>query len=167
MKLIVQYRIIIILLVISMTSVSCKVTEQTIESQYRENIGIGTQSKIDNQINVILNRHQYSIVRNDRTNEIYYETTWVTRLTFPDEVLRGIDEVRTRIIIRARPSARGEVVLGGRPIPVFSIIFEGYSEYLIMNGNEWISRPLSESRSAYFKEIAYEFRTQFSGGIRN
>jgi hypothetical protein len=156
-----------ILIGISLLTFSCKVTENTIESQFRESIGVGTQARIDNQTNAILSRYHYSIIRTERSNEIFFETNWVPRLTFPDEVLSGIKEVRTRIIIRARPSARGEIVLGGRPIPVFNITFEGHTEYLLIESNEWVSRTLTESRSQYFKEIAYEFRTQFSGGIRN
>jgi hypothetical protein len=147
---------------------SCKITEQTLESQYREVVGTGTTARIDNETNAILARHQYTIIRGERSNDIYYETGWVPRLTFPDEVIAGVKEVKTRVIIRARPSNRGETTLGGGPIQTYNISFEGQAEYLMNDSTEWQKLPLTQSRSDYFKEIAYKFRTQFSsGGIRN
>lgn len=147
---------------------SCKITEHSLESQYRDSIGIGTTARIDNETNAILARHHYSIIRIERSNDIYYETGWVPRLTFADEVLVGVNEVRTKVIVQARPTNRGETTLGAGPIQTYSITFEGHAEHRLIDSEIWQKMPLTKSRTDYFKEIAYQFRTKFdSGGIRN
>lgn len=163
-----QFIYIALFIILGYLTQSCKITEQSLESQYRDSIGIGTTARIDNETNAILARHQYSIIRSERSNDMYYETGWVPRLTFPDEVMAGVNDVRTRIIIRARPTNRGETTLGAGPIQTYSISFEGHAEFRLIDSEDWQKLPLTKSRTDYFKEIAYQFRTKFdSGGIRN
>jgi hypothetical protein len=142
---------------------SCKVTESSSDAMYRNAIGTGTEVDIVSQVEAILARYYYPIARKEISNNIYYETDWVLRLPLEDEAEMAVQEVRTKIIIDTRPFMRGEPT----PAPLFNITFVGQAEYRLVNDNEWYKMELSRSRNAYFGEIAYEMRTQFSSRLRN
>jgi hypothetical protein len=151
------------LLLIGSVLMSCKVTESSSDAMYRNSVGTGTETDIVSQVEAILARYYYPIARKEISNTIYYETDWVLRLPLEDETEMAVQEVRTKIIIDTRPFMRGEPT----PAPLFNITFVAQAEYRLVNDSEWYKMELSRARNAYFGEIAYEMRTQFSSRLRN
>lgn len=71
--------------------------------QNRSDIGRATLRDIQLHVPEVLADHGYSISqRRQTTTRIYYETSWLYRAPFDDEVERGAQEVRTRFIVQGR-----------------------------------------------------------------
>ena len=71
--------------------------------QMRNDIGRATLRDIQLHVPEVLADHGYSISqRRQTTGRIYYETAWLYRAPFDDEVERGVQEVRTRFIVQGR-----------------------------------------------------------------
>ncbi len=71
--------------------------------QLRDDIGRATLRDIQLHVPEVLADHGYSInQRRQTTGRIYYETRWLYRAPFEDEVERGVQEVRTRFFVQGR-----------------------------------------------------------------
>ena len=71
--------------------------------QNRADIGRATLRDIQLHVPEVLADHGYSINQTRQTvGRIYYETRWLYRAPFEDEVERGVQEVRTRFIVQGR-----------------------------------------------------------------
>ena len=71
--------------------------------QNRADIGRATLRDIQVHVPEILADHGYSInQRRETRTRIYYETSWLYRAPFDDEVERGVQQVRTRFIVQGR-----------------------------------------------------------------
>lgn len=71
--------------------------------QLRDDIGRATLRDIQLHVPEVLSDHGYSInQRRETRTRIYYETRWLYRAPFDDEVERGVQEVRTRFFVQGR-----------------------------------------------------------------
>ena len=71
--------------------------------QNRADIGRATLRDIQVHVPEVLADHGYSInQRRETRTRIYYETSWLYRAPFDDEVERGVQQVRTRFIVQGR-----------------------------------------------------------------
>ena len=71
--------------------------------QNRADIGRATLRDIQVHVPEVLADHGYSInQRRETRTRIYYETSWLYRAPFDDEIERGVQQVRTRFIVQGR-----------------------------------------------------------------
>ena len=153
------------LLLIACLLMSCgssnRVSSNT-DNTYRKNIGAFPGTNIVNTTNEALQiRYGYRFTRDVVTGEdIYFETEWKDVITFDDERAEGIDFVRARIFITARPRNRSAGSLGS-----FSTTFRAEVLQRVNMTGEWVERDMTQERKNYIKEIAdymeSELRTQF------
>lgn len=132
------------------------------DNTYRENIGAFPSRNIVNTANQTLQiRYGYTFTRDVVTGEdIYYETEWKDVITFDDERAEGVDFVRVRIFLTARPRNRSAGSLAS-----FATTFRAEVLQRINMTGEWVERDMTPQRNEYIKEIAdymeTELRTQF------
>ena len=128
----------------------------------RENLGAHPGSNIVTTTDDALQlRYGYSFIRRVVTGEdIYFETEWKDMTAFEDERAEGVDFVRARIFLTARPRNRSAGTLGS-----FTTTFRAEVLSRVNMTGEWTEKDMSPEREDYIKEIAQyiesELRTQF------
>lgn len=136
--------------------------ETTSRTTYSTNLGTGTAPNINNYVPQIFNRYNFETFRSySEDSEIYYESSWKVRDLFEDERQEGFNEVRSRIIVRARP--RGRDLPGS--LALFAINFSVENE--TRTGTlEWVPTELSQNSRDYFREISLELKALLESGFR-
>jgi hypothetical protein len=151
--------IIILLLVFG-----CSTGKETVNrtNVYSTNVGTGHPANINTNVNQIFSRFNYEVFRSySEDSEIYYESSWKSRDRFDDEILLGYDDVRSRIIIRARP--RGRDLPGS--LALFSVNYTVENE--ARSGSlEWTPVQLSPEARDYFREMSLELKALLDSGFR-
>lgn len=133
-----------------------------VDNTYRKPLGAFPGSNIVNTANEALQiRYGYTFTRDVVTGEdIYFETEWKDVITFDDERAQGVDFVRARIFLTARPRNRSAGSLGS-----FTTTFRAEVLSRVNMTGEWTEKDMSPDRRKYIKEIAdymeQELRTQF------
>ncbi|MEX0719931.1 MAG: hypothetical protein WD511_01865 [Balneolaceae bacterium] len=147
-----------ITLIISFILLSaCSITDKVQDTTYKENISRGTSSDIVANTEKILHRYSYSIERTDVTsNRIRYETDWKLRLPSTSELEAKFEQVKTKIIVTARPRMRTEY----GESRLYNVQFQGYTEYLAEGEEAWQKHTIDKEAEDYLKNIAYELRTE-------
>lgn len=136
---------------------SCSISEKTLKTRYKKEVSQATSGNIVQITDMILQRYSYPIERTDVTaNQIKYETSWRIGLPSTNELKLGYQEVRTKIIIEARPKMRTEY----GQLRHFKVFFTGIAEYY-MDG-EWQEYIYSEETKQHFDEVSYELNTELA-----
>lgn len=147
----------------TMSISGCKISQNTAgpsQGIVKESISINTKSDFDLLSERVLRRMNYTIYRREANTEFMIETDWKLRLPTELEVDRGISDVRNKIILRGRPYMRGEYTVNEM---LYSITFEGITEYRKVATNEWIILDLDESGRKIMKDEAFELKSEMAG----
>ena len=111
---------------------------------------------------VLQTRYGYRFFRRENTAEdIYFETEWRDAAAFDDERASGVDFVRTRIYIEARPRNRSAGIAGS-----FSTTFRAEVESRLNMTGQWTQRELTPEREEYLQEIATFIENQLRIAFR-
>ena len=98
----------------------------------------------------LLTRYQYTFSREVATDEeLYYETNWLDATALDDERAIGVDFVRMRIIVSARPANRSPGSAGSMRTTMRAEV-----QYHVSATDQWKEADMTEGREAYFDEIA-------------
>ncbi len=146
-----------------MVATGCKVSGEAAAANrtiIKETIGTAAADNLTIQGERVLTRLGYTIYRRENQEVIYIETDWSNRLPNDGEQELGIAEVRTKIILRGRPYMRGEYTVSD---PLYTVYFEGFTEYRLPDTPTWITMDLNEEATAYVKGVAYELKTEIAG----
>lgn len=110
----------------------------------------------------LLSRYGYRYFRlEDTIQDLYIETEWKDLTAFDDERANGIDFVRIRIYIEARPRNRTPGIAGS-----FSATFRSEVQQHLNMTDEWVERDLSEQRREYLEEISEFMETELRIAFR-
>jgi hypothetical protein len=154
----------IITTIILLLLIGCSTGKETVNRTniYSTNVGTGHPANINSNVNQIFSRYNFEVYRSySEDSEIYYESSWKGRDRFDDEILLGYDDVRSRIIIRARP--RGRDLPGS--LALFSVNYTVENES--RSGSlEWIPVQLSPEAREYFREMSLELKALLETGFR-
>ena len=133
------------------------------DGSYRERLGTATPNDIIRETeNTLVSRYNYRFDRRVTTSEdLRFITQWNVHSPLDDEQQQGISQCRTRIIVNARPKSRA-----GTEVRTYTVIFR--SEYEVQKGGsvEWVSAPMTPSRTEYIEEIASYLENQITSGVR-
>lgn len=136
----------------------------SVDNTIRENLGAFPRSNIvsttDNALQI---RYGYSFTRRVETGEdIYFETEWKDVITFDDERAQGVDFVRVRIFVSARPRNRSAGSLAS-----YATTFRAEVLQRINMTGAWTEKDMSPQRKEYIKEIASYMETELRTQFRN
>ena len=108
---------------------------------YRDQLGAATPGDLARETRLIFDRYQFEMERQDSSTTYQaYETRWLGRTPFQDELDSGVTEARTRLIVRGR--ARGG---GGRGAgDVRQVEFFAENMVQLAGSTEW-TRSMSSS----------------------
>lgn len=153
-----------IITIILFLIIGCSTGKETIQrtNVYSTNVGTGHSTNINSNVTQLLTRYNYEVYRSySEDSEIYYETSWKIRDMFDDEILIGYNDVRSRIIIRARP--RGRDLPGSLALYSVNFTVENESRFDTL---EWTSIQLSMEARNYFREASLELKALLESGFR-
>jgi len=104
---------------------------------------------------ILTTKYAFPIRRHEENyNTLYFETDWIPRDAEPDEVNRGVQRVRTRIILTGRRGSQD----------IFRIQFRGESEYLI--DGQWRRLPLQSPQREKLQRILSDLDMEMRSGVR-
>ncbi len=104
---------------------------------------------------ILSTKYAYPIRRfEENYNTLYFETDWIPRDAEADEANRGIQRVRTRIILTGRRGSQD----------VFRIQFRGESEYLV--DGQWQRLPLQSPQRDKLQRILTDLDMEMRSGVR-
>ena len=131
------------------------------EGTYRQRLGTTTRKAVQEKVpEVLASRYGYRFDRRVATQEdIRYITQWAEHTPLDDEQAQGVQNVRTRILVNARPKNRS----------ANTYTAEFRAEYQVQkSGNgEWVSTAMTEMRREYIDEIYDYMDQQLSSGVRS
>lgn len=155
-----------LLLILIQFSFGCASGTSSRDSSTTLNRSIGTATLRDLRESfqkIVLSKYHYEYEeQRETTTSIYYETRWQSRDPFPDEEQRGVEAVRTRVKIDARPRTRS----GLEQSELYSVRFTGEQVVLIMGAEQWVNIRLSEEARAYFQTISRDMEVELQSGFR-
>jgi hypothetical protein len=130
----------------------------------RVDVGRGSRGDIELVIPEQLVRHGYTIQqRRDTGTLLYYETAWLNRQPFEDEVEQCRLECRTRIIVEARRQ-------GGE---IFSVTLRAENSFLdqptgvLATGEPvWTALPPTEKFREHINKISTDIEDRIDAGVR-
>lgn len=157
-----RYRTFVVAALAAVSLGGCKVSEGTTgakQNVVKETISISSQDDFNRYTERVLLRQNYLVYRQESSSEFYLETDWKIRLPTETELARGISEARTKVILRGRPYMRGEY----SQTPLFTILFEGITEYRKAGAQEWIMLEYDESGREIIKKVAFELKSEMAG----
>ncbi|MFK7844305.1 MAG: hypothetical protein AB8G77_03315 [Rhodothermales bacterium] len=136
----------------------------SVDNTVRENLGafprINIVSTTDEALQI---RYGYSFTRRVETGEdIYFETEWKDVITFDDEREQGVDFVRVRIFLTARPRNRSAGSLAS-----YATTFRAEVLQRVNMTGVWTEKDMSPERKEYIKEIANYMETELRTQFRN
>ena len=125
--------------------------------QLRDDIGRATLRDIQLHVPEVLSDHGYTInQRRETRTRIYYETRWLYRAPFDDEVERGVQEVRTRFIVQGRR--------GGSDFYDVEISVENAVRGILPSG-EW-SPLVTPDFEDHMRSVSDELMMNINAGVR-
>ena len=125
--------------------------------QLRDDIGRATLRDIQLHVPEVLAAHGYTINQTRQTvGRIYYETSWLYRAPFEDEVERGVQEVRTRFIVQGRR--------GGSDFFDVEVRVENAVRGILPSG-EWSPLLTSDFRD-HMRSVSDELMMNINAGVR-
>lgn len=135
-----------------------------VNNTFRANLGAHPANNIVSVADEALQvRYGYRFTRRVESGEdIYFETEWKDETALDDERALGIDFVRLKIWLTARPRNR----LPGASAS-FTTTFRAEVESRINMTGEWTELDLSPQREEYFDEIARYIENELRIAFRN
>ncbi|HUF51535.1 MAG TPA: hypothetical protein VMN60_11905 [Longimicrobiales bacterium] len=119
--------------------------------------GTAPRLDIDTKLKLVLQRHQYVLVREEQETNLYYETQWRPRTPFDDEQGVGATHAESRIIVRARPRSRETAN--------YTVSFTVENRLRTADA-EWVSSAVTDQFGRYARELGGEFTRELAQGIR-
>lgn len=134
------------------------------EERFTTTVGTATLSDLrDNFEKIVLDRYHYEYeIQRETTTSLYYETRWKERSPFEDEAQRGIESVRTRVIVEGRPRTRR----GDEGGELYSVRFTGEMRVRYLTSDEWIASPISREARNFFRSITRDLDVELRSGFR-
>lgn len=128
---------------------------------YQEQIGTTTRNDVEREAReVLIARYGYRLDRAISTQEdIRYITMWAEDTPLSDEKAEGITNVRTRILLTARPKNRTTNTYRAR--------YRAEYEVQRQNSGNWERAEITEMREEYLDEIAEYLEDQLASGVRS
>lgn len=153
--------LVIILFLIGCTGSS---ESRVTEGRYTTAVGTATFSGLRNNFEkIVLDRYHYEYeIQRETTTSLYYETRWKERAPFDDELQRGIEAVRMRIIVEGRPRTRR----GDEGGELYAVRFTGEILVNYIASDQWISSPMSREARNYFRAITRDLDVELRTGFR-
>ena len=125
--------------------------------QLRDDIGRATLRDIQLHVPEVLADHGYSINQTRQTvGRVYYETSWLYRAPFDDELERGVREVRTRFIVQGRR--------GGSDFYDVEIRVENFVRGTLPSG-DWSPLATPDFRD-HMRSVSDELMMNINAGVR-
>ena len=125
--------------------------------QLRDDIGRATLRDIQLHVPEVLADHGYTInQRRETRTRIYYETSWLYRAPFDDEIERGVQEVRTRFIVQGRR--------GGSDFFDVEIRVENAARGILPSG-DWSPLVTPDFRD-HMRSVSDELMMNINAGVR-
>jgi hypothetical protein len=129
---------------------------------YTANLGTATHYDFRDKTRKMLDRFQFYILRYEQTTDAtFFETDWKIRYPFEDEILDGIEEARTRLIITANPRTR--VPIGP---DLQTVRMEAENQIRYRHSADWHYKEMSPMLKGYLRDFADKLSTEFRTGIR-
>ena len=155
-----------LILLISATGIGCGSSSDAarVNNTYRENLGAFPGNNIISVTdNALQTRYGFRFTRRVETGEdIYFETEWKDASALEDERAVGIDFVRMKVYVTARPRNR---VPGSSAS--FTTTFRAEVESHVNMTGQWTELDLTPEREAYFDEIAEYMESELRIAFRN
>lgn len=130
------------------------------QSSVERRVGHATDVDIIDAVPKILRANGYTIYNNRRTDDmIYFETNWRNRVPFEDEEDQGVDDARTRIILRARRSSA----------TLFTVRLEAQNQVRgtdLPGGTGWSTIPATDDYKAYILDLSTLIKLEVDAGNR-
>lgn len=121
-------------------------------------IGRGTQPDIASAVPEELANHGYVLsTYTETTTRLYWETSWLLREPFEDESQRGVDQIRTRVIIRAQR--------GASDLFLVTLRMENYATGLLPD-DQWHPMPSTEAFRDHVRSLADAIQIRIDAGMR-
>ena len=135
-----------------------------VQNTFRENIGAHPAANIVSTTDDALQvRYGYRFTRRVETGEdIYYETEWKDISALEDERANGVDFVRVKIYVSARPRNRSAGTLAS-----YTTTFRAEVLSRVNMSGEWTEMDLTPEREAYLEEIAGYMENELRIAFRN
>ena len=126
--------------------------------------GEGSLYDVNAKTSRILNRHNYETVRNEQSNQqVFFETNWLYRTPFRDEMLLGIVQARTKLTVRAR-LRRAAPVAGLSNLYIVRMMAE--NRVLFADNDAWRTVPNTAEYKAYINKMAKDLENELRMAIR-
>ncbi len=125
---------------------ACASTPRTaVEDSYFQRLGEVSFDALSSGVTAVLeDEHEFTIERRDEQYAtVFYRTAWKPRDPFADEETRGVNEARSRVVVR------GQRVADGR----FRVLLEGENEIRTDSIPSWHTAPTTESFREWMGEI--------------
>lgn len=151
-----------IIVFVALTLVGCAGTSSVSrQGVFQEELGTTTRNDVEREAReVLVSRYGFRMDRTVSTQEdIRYVTMWAEDTPFSDEQAQGITNVRTRILLTARPKNRTSRTYRARYRAEYEVQRQG-------NGS-WERAEVTEMREDYLAEIAEYLETQLTSGVRS
>lgn len=121
-------------------------------------LGRGTQRDITLAVQEEIAKHGYLLTTfNETTSRLYWETSWLVREPFEDEVDRGVERVRTRMIVYAQRGASGFFLVTLRT--------ENYATGVTPEG-DWAPIESTEMFLDHVRDLATAIQLRIDAGMR-
>lgn len=121
-------------------------------------LGRGTQRDITLAVQEEMAKHGYLLTTyTETTSRMYWETSWLVREPFDDEIERGVERVRTRMTVQAQRGASGFFLVTLRA--------ENYATG-ITPGSQWSPMPSTEMFLDHLRALSSSIQLRIDVGIR-
>ncbi|MFQ5633348.1 MAG: hypothetical protein ACE5I1_31670 [bacterium] len=135
------------------------------DARYTASLGIATTRDFYDESVRILTRYNYLIEKSEEYGSTFYlETRWSVGPPFVDEAEIGIEQSRSRVILRAK--AREVTSRSNVASRLNQVVFTAESEVMFEGTGKWQKIPMSDMRKEYFKLVADELKIEFNSGMR-
>lgn len=130
---------------------------------FTEKIGNATSYDLGDKSFRLLSQYHYRLTRFEQNRDhVYLETDWRYRFPFSDELLLGVKEAKTKVVISARPRKRS--ILNGSDMNVVRLYAENMVK--LVDSDEWIRLPMTDMLRTYLNRLSNDLKTDFLTGIR-
>lgn len=145
---------------------ACAASQGTTSSNtYTADVGTATAMDVKDKGRLFLDRQQYQVLRQEETSDlIYMETHWRFRPPFEDEIELGVEEARTRIILRAQ--ARG-MRQQGLFSDISAVKFTAENQVRYRGETTWKDGQITPKLRLYLRKLSDDLSIVFRTGIRN
>lgn len=131
------------------------------DSQYRERMGLATQTDAQRVVSLVFNRAGYEMIERSGPPLVVYESPWKVRSLLPDERAEGIVEAESRLRVEGRQ--RLDTIEGDQ---YFALTFIAENRTRAADG-EWRTSVQTPGFVAYAEEIKEDLESELLNiGVR-